>query len=36
MIANLFAAIYEEAHSIPFPSTPLYFLKLFIDDGFGI
>ena len=35
-IANLFVAIYEEAHVTSFPSTMLHFLKRFIDDGFGI
>lgn len=35
-IANLFVAIYEEAHIPSFPSTTLHFLKRFIDDGFGI
>ena len=35
-IANLFVAIYEETHIVPFPSTTLRFLRRFIDDGFGI
>ena len=35
-IANLFVAIYKEAHITSFPSTFLPFLKRFIDDGFGI
>lgn len=35
-IANLFVAIYEEAHVSPFPSSSLHFLRRFIDDGFGI
>jgi hypothetical protein len=35
-IANLFVAIYEEAYITTFLSTPLRFLKRFIDDGFGI
>lgn len=35
-IANLFVAIYEESHIIPFPSTSLRFIRRFIDDGFGI
>ena len=35
-IANLFVAIYEETHIIPFPTSSLRFLRRFIDDGFGI
>jgi len=35
-IANLFVAIYEEAHITTFPSTSLHFLRRFIDDGFGV
>ena len=35
-IANLFVAIYEETHITTFPPSMLYFLKRFIDDGFGI
>ena len=35
-IANLFVAIYEEAHITTFPTTSLHFLRRFIDDGFGI
>ena len=35
-IANLFVAIYEEAHITTFPSSSLHFLRRFIDDGLGI
>lgn len=35
-IANLYVAIYEEAHLTNFPTTSLHFLRRFIDDGFGI
>lgn len=35
-IANLFVAIYKDAHITPFPSTFLHFLKCFINNGFGI
>ena len=35
-IANLFVAIYEEAHIPTFPSSSLHFIRRFIDDGFGI
>lgn len=36
MITNLFVAIYEEHHIIPFPSTTLQFLCHFIDYGFRL
>jgi len=35
-IANLFVAIYEQAHITTFPASSLHFLRRFIDDGFGI
>ena len=35
-IANLFVAIYEEAHMTSVPKSTLPFLRRFIDDGFGI
>ena len=35
-IANLYIAAYEWPHLLPYLPTPLFFLKRFIDDGFGI
>lgn len=35
-IANLFVAIYENAHVTTFPTSSLHFIRRFIDDGFGI
>ena len=35
-IANLFVGIYEHTHINTFPTTSLFLLKRFIDDGFGI
>ena len=35
-IANLYIAAYEQSHLPPYLSQPLFFLKRFIDDGFGI
>jgi len=35
-IANLFVAIYEQAHINTFPTSSLHFLRRFIDDGLGI
>jgi hypothetical protein len=35
-IANLFVGIYERTHLNTFPTTSLFLLKRFIDDGFGI
>ena len=35
-IANLFVAIHEEEHILAFRSSFLFWIKRFIDDGFGV
>jgi hypothetical protein len=35
-LANLFVAIYEDEHILPFIPTVVKYLRCFINDGFGI
>jgi hypothetical protein len=35
-IANLYISIFEKQHLLPGNPSHLYFLRRFIDDGFGI
>ena len=35
-IANIFVALHEESEVLPFLDTCVFFLRRFIDDGFGI